>query len=143
MEIRKARLDDVHDLAMLMKHLGYPTTIEKMKVRLQNIFSHPDYYTLVAEENERVIGMIGLCTGILYTEDGIYARIIALVVDEEFRNQGIGKSLIEAAEKWAMEQGIDSICLNSGNREERHHAHQFYKCMGYVEKSTGFVKRFV
>ncbi|WP_306475031.1 GNAT family N-acetyltransferase [Bacillus pseudomycoides] len=126
-----------------MNHLGYPTTVEKMKVRLQNIFSHPDYYTLVAEENERVIGMIGLCTGILYTEDGIYAHIIALVVDEEFRNQGIGKRLIETAEKCAMEQGIDSICLDSGNREERYHAHQFYKCMGYVEKSTGFVKRFV
>lgn len=59
-----------------MGHLGYPTTIEKMKVRLQNIFSHPDYYTLVAEENERVIGMIGLCTGILYTEDGITLALL-------------------------------------------------------------------
>ncbi|WP_257130802.1 hypothetical protein [Bacillus pseudomycoides] len=76
MEIRKAHLDDVHDLTSLMGHLGYPTTIEKMKVRLQNIFSHPDYYTLVAEENERVIGMIGLCTGILYTEDGITLALL-------------------------------------------------------------------
>ena len=37
------------------------------------------------KEDERVIRMVGLCIGFLYTEDGIYARIIALVVDEEYR----------------------------------------------------------
>ncbi|WP_338059094.1 GNAT family N-acetyltransferase [Bacillus gaemokensis] len=73
----------------------------------------------------------------------MYVRIIALLVDEDFRNQGIGKRLIEAAEKWAIEQGVDSIGLNSGNCAEREHACQFFKYMGYVEKSTGFVKSLV
>jgi GNAT superfamily N-acetyltransferase len=84
--------------------------------------------------------MIGLCTGILYNKDGLYARIIAFVVDSNYRNKGIGKLLIKEAERWARNQGADSIALNSGNRPERKDAHQFYKRMGYVEKSIGFAK---
>jgi GNAT superfamily N-acetyltransferase len=141
MKIRKATLKDVPALASLMEQLGYPTTVENMTVRFINIDSNPSYHTLVAEEDGKVVGMIGLYTSILYNKDGLYARVIAFVVDSNYRNKGIGKLLINEAEIWARNQGADSIGLNSGNRPERDNAHQYYKRMGYVEKSTGFVKR--
>jgi GNAT superfamily N-acetyltransferase len=53
----------------------------------------------------------------------------------------IGKKLMEETENWARKQGAISIGLNSGNREERKNAHQFYLQMGYQEKSKGFVKK--
>lgn len=140
MNIRKAKVQDASYLASLMEQLGYPTTIDEMTNRFQNIDSHPDYYTLVAEDKGCVIGMIGLCTGILYNKDGMYARIIAFVVDEHYRNKGIGKRLIQEAGTWATEQGANAITLNSGNRSERDKAHQFYANRGYETKSTGFVK---
>jgi GNAT superfamily N-acetyltransferase len=96
---------------------------------------------LVAEYNEDVVGMIGLCSGYFYEKNGLYVRIVALVVESKYRNMGIGKKLMEEAENWARKQGAISIGFNSGNREERKNAHQFYLQMGYQEKSKGFVKK--
>lgn len=84
--------------------------------------------------------MAGLCTGLSYEFDGSYVRIVAFVVDSNFRRKGIGKKLIEEAENWTKEQGALFVALNSGNREERKDAHQFYWEVGYKAKSTGFVK---
>ncbi|MDM5188667.1 GNAT family N-acetyltransferase [Bacillus sp. DX4.1] len=95
---------------------------------------------MVAEDEGRVIGMIGLYTGILYNKDETYARIIALIVDNHSRNKGIGKQLIQEAERWEIHKGANSIGLNRGNRSKRKDAHEFYKGMGCEEKSTGFAK---
>jgi len=140
MEIRKAASEDIKELASLMGELGYPTTLEQMKVRFHNIEGASDHYTLVAGYKGRIVGMIGFHTGFLYSEDGIYVRIIALVVDSSVRSKGIGKLLLAEAENYARKLGANGIVLNSGNRSEREHAHQFYKNMGYSAKSTGFVK---
>ena len=45
------------------------------------------------------------------------------------RRQGIGRALIACAEKWAKEQGINIVRLNSGG--SRREAHEFYRAMGY------------
>jgi GNAT superfamily N-acetyltransferase len=140
MKIRKATINDVPELAALMEQLGYPTTVESMTVRFNNIESNPSYHTLVAEMDGKVVGMIGLCTGIFYEKDGLYARIVAFVVDYNYRNKGIGKLLLKEAERWARNQGANSIGLNSGNRPERKDAHEFYKRVGFAEKSIGFAK---
>ena len=140
MEVRRASLNDVNDLTPLMEQLGYPTSVEQMRVRFKHIEETPDHYTLVAEYDGKVVGMIGFHTGVLYNSDGIYARILAFVVDSNYRNKGIGRRLLSEAERQAKNLGADGIGLNSGNRAERENAHQFYKKMGYRAKSTGFVK---
>ncbi|UYZ15549.1 GNAT family N-acetyltransferase [Brevibacillus sp. WF146] len=62
--------------------------------------------------------------------------MVALVVDSKIRNQGIGKMLVNEAEKWAKEQGAISIGLNSGNRKERQNAHRFYVSVKSYPPST-------
>lgn len=143
MEIRKATSNDIPELASLMGQLGYPTSVEQMKMRFNNIESIPNHYTLVAGYDDKVVGMIGFHTGFLYNNDGVYARVIALIVDSNYRNKGIGKLLLTEAEKVAKNLGTSGIGLNSGNRSERDTAHQFYERMGYSAKSTGFVKSLV
>ncbi|MFB9760145.1 GNAT family N-acetyltransferase [Ectobacillus funiculus] len=140
MKIRKATIKDIPELVSLMEQLGYPTSVEKMKIRFNNIESNSSYHTLVADDNGKVVGMVGLCSGIFYEHDGSYVRIVAFVVDSSYRRKGIGKKLIQEAESWAKKQGSISIILNSGNREERKDAHQFYLSMGYEAKSIGFGK---
>ncbi len=71
---------------------------------------------------------------------GTYVRIAALIVKVEFRQNGVGKKLMESAEQWAKELGALTLLLNSGNRAERAAAHAFYLGMGYQIKSSGFVK---
>ncbi|PWA12267.1 GNAT family N-acetyltransferase [Pueribacillus theae] len=139
MKIRKATINDIPELASLMTQLGYPTSVEKMEIRFNNIESNPSYHTIVADIGGKVVGMAGLCTGMFYEYDGSYIRIVAFVVDSNYRRKGLGKKLIEA-ENWARKQGASVIVLNSGNREERNNAHQFYLNLGFKDKSTGFVK---
>ncbi|MFS0824684.1 N-acetyltransferase family protein [Bacillus sp. 1P02SD] len=143
MEIREATVYDIEELTSLVEQLGYPTTIENMKTRFSNIESSPDYHTLVASYDGKIVGMIGIVKGYYYELDGFYVRIVALVVDSNYRNKGIGKKLLEEAESWARIIGATGIGINSGNRPERVKAHRFYKNMGYVEKSIGFAKSLI
>lgn len=140
MEVREATVDDIKELTALMEHLGYPTTIDNMKKRFSNIRQNTYYHTLLASYEDKVVGMIGLFKGYYYEMDGSYVRIVALVVDSNYRNKGIGNKLVEEAECWARKIGANGIGLNSGNRPERINAHKFYRNRGYTEKSVGFTK---
>lgn len=140
MRIRELQTEDMPQLVHLMDQLGYPTSLEKLESRFSNIQSQPNYHTLVAELNNKVVGMAGLCHNLFYEYDSSYVRIVAFIVDIEHRHKGIGEKLMREAEKWAIKQGATHIMLNSGNREERKAAHKFYLNMGYTDKSTGFSK---
>jgi GNAT superfamily N-acetyltransferase len=128
-------------LTLLTNELGYPTTAAEMAVRFNAIKDHPDYKTLVITVDNEVAGMAGLHNGIYYEKNGRYLRIVAFVVKQTIRNKGIGKILITACENWAIEQGLTSVVLTSGNRDNRKNAHAFYQKMGYEIKSSGFVKQ--
>ncbi|HZH59875.1 MAG TPA: GNAT family N-acetyltransferase [Metabacillus sp.] len=143
MNIREASINDVSELVSLMAQLGYPTKVDAFRTRFNTILDNSNYHTIVAELDGKVVGMVGLCTGLFYEYDGMYVRIVAFVVDASYRRKGIGKKLIREAEVWSREQGAIAIGLNSGNRDERKNAHQFYKNMGYKDKSTGFSKSLV
>jgi len=138
--IRDAHEGDIAAITGLMDDLGYPSEVSEMERKLKNIFSHPDYRTLLAVSNGEVLGFSGLMTGFSFERSGKYVRIISFVVKTSARNKSIGKLLIEASEDWAVEQGADNVVISSGNREERKAAHVFYQKCGYVIKSSGFFK---
>src|SRR5699024_9134846 len=123
-----------------MGELGYPTTTAEMEFRFSKISSNSLYNTQIAEKNGVIVGMIGMLLGFHYEKNENYVRIVALVVDSEYRKQGIGERLIEKAEEWAKEQGANKIVLNSGNRSERDDAQDFYTRRGFEGSATGFDK---
>jgi GNAT superfamily N-acetyltransferase len=137
---RDACFDDIEELTLLMADLGYPASFAEMISRLNYIFEHPDYKTIIAVFAGEIVGMSGLCKGIYYEKNGFYLRILAFVVKQNRQGLGIGKILLKASEDWAIEQGLRTILVNSGNRDERKAAHAFYQKMGYEVKSSGFVK---
>lgn len=139
--IRDTTFADVEAIANLITQLGYPTTTEDMRARLGHISSHPDYRTIVAETANQVVGFAGLMKGWYCEHNDAYVRVLAFVVDENFRNLSVGKNMLSACEEWAATQGAKTMLLNSGNREERINAHMFYQKMGYEIKSSGFVKK--
>lgn len=67
---------------------------------------------------------------VLYFET--MANILGLAVRSDFQHNGVGRALISAAEKWASDNGIKVMRLNSGT--ERTGAHEFYRRMGYVSE---------
>jgi GNAT superfamily N-acetyltransferase len=139
--IRDAHEGDIEVLTVLMNDLSYPTTVAEMRERFKPIVVHPDYRTILAVVDNEIVGMAGLHKGNFYEKNGMYLRVLAFVVKQNVRNLGIGRILIKASEDWAMEQGLHTIIINSGNRDDRKVAHVFYHKMGYTIKSSGFVKQ--
>lgn len=139
--IRDITLTDAEAIAALVTQLGYPTSSTEMQMRLTRIADLTDYKSIVAEIDKHVIGFAGLMKGWYLEHNDSYVRILAFVVDQDHRNNSIGKKMLKACEEWAVNKGAKNILLNSGNREERIDAHIFYQKMGFIVKSSGFVKK--
>ena len=131
---------DIESLATLTTELGYPTAASEMEVRLKEISENPNCRTIVAEQDEQIVGYMGLLKSSSWEHNECFVRIQALVVKSDYRKFGVGKSLIAYAESWGREIGARSITLNCGNREERAAAHKFYVSVGFEAKSTGYKK---
>lgn len=139
--IRTLQKQDYPILVSLIMELGYQITLDEVEKQYETLLLHPDYEILVVEKNNTVVGFAGLCIAYFFEAPGTYTRILAFVVSESVRKQGIGTKLLQACEHWAMEQGCNFITLNSGNRAEREAAHAFYLENGFIAKSTGFAKK--
>ena len=139
--LREACLEDAGVLAELMTALGYPSAPADMTLRLERILPHPDYKTLVAVATGEVVGAVGMIKNWLWEENGCFVRVQALVVKPGYRQAGIGKLLMEAAQQWADSHEALQISLTSSHRPERAAAHRFYPSLGYELTSSGYKKR--
>lgn len=138
MIIRSYSAADVGDMVSLMSDLGYPSSSDDLTARIQKM--PPDlYHTLVAEVSGEVVGFIGLLILPLYDNDKSLGWILALSVGSRHRRQGIGRSLIHAAEGFFRERGVTDIRLSSGI--DRSDAHHFYEALGYSKTGYRFKKR--
>jgi GNAT superfamily N-acetyltransferase len=124
-----------------MHDLGYPTTVESMRNRMNVIDNIPLSFTFVATLEERVVGMMGIRQNYFYEDDGITTQISLLVTKKEYQGQGIWKALVGFAEDWALERGSNMLYLTSGIKPERIRAHEFYKSLGFDASGYRFVKK--
>ncbi len=131
-------LDDAPAVAALMGSLGYETAESEMRTRMQTIAAHPDYVSLVAADNDRVIGFLGLAFGLYYERTGVYARIVALSVALNAQGKGVGGALVNAAEDVARSRNALACLVNSG--VHRLSAHKFYEQLGFSPKGKAFYK---
>lgn len=134
--IRIPELKDIPSLKKLFLQLGYPTD----ENRLENHINQRDtsFIILVAESEQELCGVIVVNFITPVHENGLWALISALVIDESSRGAGIGKSLLIAAEQIALDKGCSQIALSSS--ESRVRAHKFYESHGYQEVRKRFVK---
>ena len=122
-----------------MSALGYPCAGDRMRARLEALAADRGHATFVATIDGKVAGMIGAFVCRIYEEDAPVGRIIALSVACEYRGHGLGRSLVQTAERWFRSQGVSAALVNSGF--DRQGAHDFYERAGYSAKGTSFRKR--
>jgi ribosomal protein S18 acetylase RimI-like enzyme len=127
--VRRARVADAEAIARLVSELGYRTSVEQMRKRLEAIMRVDDYETLVADDDGHVVGVVGTRIGPLYEDDDQHGQIMALAVARQHQRRGIGRMLIEAAESSLVARGGRVLVVNSGNH--RSDAHAFYESLGY------------
>lgn len=127
--VRRARPDDGPGLAPLTTQLGYPVEEVEQAERLGRVLGRDDEAVLVAVDTaDAVIGWIHVQVRQPLTSPP-HAQIAGMVVDEAHRSDGIGATLLAAAEAWAAERGLGSVQVYS--RVERERAHRFYERHGY------------
>jgi ribosomal protein S18 acetylase RimI-like enzyme len=97
----------------------------------------------VAEVDHRLVGLIFVFVReppeIPILVPRRYALIDNIVVKEVFRRSGIGRALMEKAQRWALAQGADSVELSVW--EFNHGAIAFYQTLGYETCSRRMSKR--
>jgi GNAT superfamily N-acetyltransferase len=137
--IRTASPDDVPALAALATYLGYATTPDAMRERLDRITPRDDYETYVAERDGRVVGFAGVMHGLSYVYDPPYARLLSLVVEPGERGRGTGAALVAAAERWAREHGAAQLHLTTALHRDG--AHRFYERLGYERTGARYARK--
>lgn len=128
-DIRSAAISDSEAVAQLVSELGYPTSPQQMRARLETILSDAGYSTLVAVVDARIAGFIGSVVRPSYEADGLHGQIMALVVAASHRRQGVGRELLRCAEESLARRGAQVVVVTTGNH--RAGAHAFYEKNGY------------
>lgn len=141
MIIRDMKEKDLNDVAVLYEKLfGQKSNIENMLEKFPLMNDSNSYILIVAEDNGKVIGTVmGIICHTMVANLKSFLVMEAVVVDENYRGNGIGKEMLLDLESRAKRQGCSYIILVSGN--QRKEAHKFYEALGYGEdKAKGFRK---
>lgn len=127
-KIRAVSIGDADEICTICSEdLGYPCELSLITEKIKNINACREA-VYVALVDEAVAGFIHVERyDVLYLET--MANILGLAVKAAYQHNGIGKQLVQAAEKWAAANKINTMRLNSG--QSRTIAHDFYRHLGY------------
>jgi GNAT superfamily N-acetyltransferase len=132
-DIRAAEKTDAPAITALLHELGYPSnTDEEVALRLTHWSGRDNLLVLVAADGTRVVGVAALAVTPYFERPGYWGRLVALVVNEQVREKGVGRLLLTAAEQEASARGCVRMEISSARR--RTDAHAFYAALGYADR---------
>ena len=137
-EIRRAVIADAAELARLSGELDYPLTADEMRQRLSALLPSERHYVAVIPSGGRLLGWMHVEHRVSL-ESGDRAELVGLVVDSTARRRGVGRQLVDAAEHWALAQGLSTLTVRSNVAREL--SHPFYESLGYERAKTQHVYR--
>lgn len=138
--IRAASRDDAVDLAALLARLGSPIDPGAAIARLGRLEATGLDQVLVAEAQDRVVGLVCMhITPALLHDQGPSARITALAVDEGWARSA-AERLVLAVEALAQAAGCTTV--EATGHQDSPEARAFYEAIGYARSHTLFRKSF-
>lgn len=136
--IRRAQIGDTAEMTRLSAQLGYPLSPGEMKRRLANLLANERHFVAIATRGELVLGWMHV-EHRSTLEGGERAELMGLVVEASTRRQGLGRELVDAAERWAASRGLPPLTVRSNAAREL--SHPFYEALGYSREKTQHVYR--
>jgi GNAT superfamily N-acetyltransferase len=133
--VREALMTDAPRIAALSAQLGYEVPLAHVERFLRTMSSEQSVLVAVVPR-AGVVGWVGLTVHQSVTSNQ-RAEIEGLVVEDEYRSNGIGEMLVAAAEAWGRRRGCTTLRLLSNVVRER--AHAFYRRLGYDVVKTEYV----
>ena len=101
---------------------------------LRNPSQH--HITVAVDEHSDVIGACH--TALMGDEHSCAAHIYELIIEEQYRSQGLGRALLDDAFEWCAEQAADEVSLGVAPLSTR--SRHFYEQYGFDEVSILLVK---
>jgi RimJ/RimL family protein N-acetyltransferase len=144
MNIRAIRESDSEQFLLLCKWLDEETqfmmlepgerttSIEEQTQRIRGVLSQDNQMIFVVEHEDRLVGFLGAFGG-TYRRNQHCAHIV-IGIRQAFTDQGIGKELFEALEKWAIAHKLHRLELTVMSHNER--AIHLYQKMGFKTEGT-------
>jgi GNAT superfamily N-acetyltransferase len=138
--IRPAHPSDAAAVDDLLDQLGYPQDDpDATGARIRYWDDDPSSAVYVADADGKLLGLVAVHVE-PFILPGFSGRIIALVVTDHARRQGIAGQLMATAESFAVDNGC--VRLEVTSSDHRAAAHEFYQRRGYVNQA-GRSSRFI
>lgn len=150
-EIKEVKVEEFDDIKNQLIELQYQNTCmhfpnKKIDIEKQTkptVNSIKEYmkdekaFLFIAMEKNEVLGFLWCYPRVFFDEDRIF--INSLIVKERYRNQHIGKRLMQEVEKKAEKLNCDSIYVSTASFNEK--ALKFYNRQGYQKERIQLVKK--
>ncbi len=132
MTVRNLKVEDLPKYFLLRTAL-WPDSAEDFDLEVGQIRSSPDQEVFVAETDDGLIGFaeVSLRTYAEGCNSSPVGYLEGWYVAPEYRQSGVGRKLVEAAENWARAKG----CLEMASDTELHNtlSQQAHSRLGYTE----------
>ena len=138
MTIREMEAADIAVCRMLLSQLGYDLNLQEVKRRYEEIKQKQDHEVFVGEQDGQVVALLHLYERPAFDKPP-EVIVQALVVDQNWRSTGVGKAMMDMAQRWALDRGFSSVALTSS--VSRSDAHSFYNRIGYNVTATSHLFR--
>lgn len=136
--VRHAGSSDADAIARLTGELGYGDDSSAIRGRLERILLRRDHIVLVAVVSGEVVGWLQAHAS-ESLESGHRVEIMGLIVGDGHRRLGIGRALVDQAERWVRELGLSVLVVRSN--VTRLESHDFYPAIGFNVNKTQAVYR--
>ena len=143
-KIRNASNNDIPIILGLLYELGRPkpendSDVDIFRKLARNYVNNSDKQIFVAVcDDVKIVGMVSAVFLSRLNQTLMEMYIPELIVLEEYRNQGIGKKLIESCISLAKNEKCYRIRLES--RNQRVESHRFYTHIGFIQSAFSFTK---
>lgn len=132
--IRMAQTSDYSNCLPLFRTLYHGDIGPDFKQTFENFVNSEDGVIMMAERSSKVIGVLVGSYHLDIDWEGRVAKIDALIVEEAYRKEGIGKKLVQRFITMARRKQCKAI--KSRINRKNVVAQEFHKSLGFTEADT-------
>jgi GNAT superfamily N-acetyltransferase len=136
--LRPATTSDAESIATLFTDEGYPAGPTDIVDRLRR-FATDEAQVIVADHGGEVLGFVAFVALPRFEHGDRILRIVALVVDAGVRERGIGRLLMEEAER--IGRGLDAAFAEVTAGHHRPDARRLYEEIGYDATVAAYLRK--
>ena len=135
-KIRPAQQKDADQIAALCKQFDYSVEPDKVRQTLAKVSDDSNQQAFVAVDGQSVIAWIHVFIADRIESES-FAEIGGVVVDQSYRQQGMGAALFAHVAEWAKTKGYRKLRVRCA--DQRKAAHDFYLAQGMSKTKAQYI----